>query len=64
MVTYQKFTKLAFEVAQSQGMQSTRENTTDLVSIVAEIWNERKAELMVATDAEARIILEQELSVA
>lgn len=64
MVSYQKFTALAFEVAKRRGMNTSRENNNQLISVTAEIWNERKDELETATISEARSVLEREISVS
>lgn len=63
MVSYQKWTALAFEAARSKGMQSSQENSQDLVSVLAEVWRDRKDELSTATVAEARDIAESEIHV-
>lgn len=63
MVTYQKWTSVAFAVAQSKGMESSQENSADLVSLAATIWQDRKAELSTATESEARSIAVQEISI-
>jgi hypothetical protein len=64
MVSYQTWTAVAFDVAQSKGMQNSQENSANLVSLAAEIWQERKAELSTATRAEAERVAEQELNVS
>lgn len=63
MVSYQKWTQIAFEIARSKGMASSQETSQDLVSVAAEIWNERKVELSAATVAEAEEIAEEEIHV-
>lgn len=63
MVSYQKWTSVAFEVARSKGMQSSQENSQDLVSVLAAVWRDRKDELSTATVAEARNIAESEIHV-
>lgn len=63
MVSYQKWTSVAFEVAKSKGMESSRENSQQLISIVAEIWREQGEELKTATVAEARTVASRELQV-
>lgn len=63
MVTYQRWTSIAFEVARQQGMETTRSNSQDLVSILADVWNDRKEELSAATVQEARSIAQSEISV-
>jgi len=64
MVTYQAWTSTVFEVAKQDGAQF--ENISDgssVVSIAAEVWQERKGELKTATAAEARDIARQEIQV-
>jgi len=63
MVSYQKWTAVAFEAARSKGMHSSQENSQDLVSVLAEVWRERKQELSTATVAEARAIADEEIHV-
>lgn len=64
MVSYQKWTQIAFEVARSKGMVSSQENSQDLISVAADIWQERKDELSACTVANARQIAESEIAVA
>lgn len=63
MVSYQKWTAIAFEAARSKGMRSSQENSQDLVSVLAAVWRERKGELSTATVAEARAIADEEIHV-
>lgn len=63
MVTYQKFTSIAFDVAESKGMTSSQENSAELVSVVADIWQDRKDELQTATEGEAKRIAREEIQV-
>ena len=63
MVSYQRWTAVAFEVAKSKGMQSSQENSQNLVSVVADVWNERKSDLATATVQEARQVAENEIEV-
>lgn len=65
MVSYQRWTSLAFETAKAQGYDtSTAEKNAEAVSEFADVWNRRKAELSTATVSEAREIAEQEISVS
>lgn len=63
MVTYQRWTAIAFSEARSQGMESSQENSQELISVVADVWNDRKDELKTATIAEAEKIAAEEISV-
>lgn len=63
MVSYQKWTAVAFEAARSKGMRSSQENSQDLISLAAQVWNRRKAELSTATVAEARAVADEEIHV-
>lgn len=63
MVSYQRWTAVAFEVARSKGMRSSQENSQALISLVADVWNRRKAELQTATIAEAQAIAREEVHV-
>lgn len=63
MVSYQRFTSIAFDVAKSQGMRTSQKNSQDLISVVSDIWNENKKQLQAATIAEAEQIAEREIQV-
>lgn len=60
-VKYQDFTGIAFEVAQSKGFESSFESSQTLLSVVGEIWRERKDQI--ATRSDAIAVLEAELVV-
>lgn len=68
MVSYQRWTSICYEVARQKGAQlegpGTQGENQALVSLIAEIWNERKPEISTATVAEARRIAEAEVVVA
>lgn len=64
MVSYQRWTQIAFETAEEQGMRSSQENSQALISVAADVWNDRKGELQSATIAQARNVAEEEISVA
>lgn len=63
MVSYQKWTEIAFEVAQSRGLESSQDAAAELISVAARIWNSRKQQLETATVAEARQIASDEIQV-
>jgi len=63
MVSYQRFTALAFEVAKEKGMETSQENSQELIQIVAEEWNDNKQRLSTATNAEARKMLRAAIQV-
>lgn len=67
MVSYQRFTSICYEVARQKGAslegEGTQQENRDLVSVIADIWNDRKDELAAATIAEARKIARQEIEV-
>lgn len=64
MVSYQKWTAIAFEVARSRGMQSSQENSQQLIgAVVAPVWRERRDFLRTATVAEARRVAEDEIAI-
>lgn len=63
MVTYQKWTQIAFETARQKGMASSQENSQDLVSVLAAVWRDRKSELSASTVAEAERIASEEIHV-
>lgn len=68
MVTYQRWTSVCYEVARQKGATlegpGTQEENRTLISVIAEIWNERKQELETATLAEARTVARQEITVS
>lgn len=67
MVTYQKWTSIAYDVAKAKGANlegtGTQSTNQSLVSLIAEVWNDRKDELSTATVSEAQAIAQQEISV-
>lgn len=63
MVSYQRWTSIAFDEARRQGMQSSQENSQDLISVVADVWNDRKEELDSATIGEATEIARSEITI-
>jgi hypothetical protein len=68
MVSYQRWTSVAYEVAKSKGANlegtGTQTNNQDLIRVISEVWNDRKGELSTATVAEARDIARQEVTVS
>lgn len=68
MVSYQRWTSVCYEVARQKGATlegpGTQDENRALVSVIAEIWNERKDELSTATVSEARNIARQEVEVS
>lgn len=64
MVSYQRWTQIAFAEADRQGMRSSQENSQSLISVAAEVWRDRKQELQAATIAEAESIARNEINVA
>lgn len=63
MVTYQKWTQVAFNVARRKGMETSQEQSQSLISVAAEVWRERKSELSAATQSEAERIADEEITV-
>ena len=65
MVSYQKWTAVCYETALEKGAslegKGTQANNQALISTISDIWNDRKATLSVATEAEAKRIAEEEL---
>jgi len=68
MVSYQRWTSIAYDVAKAKGAQlegsGTQQTNQNLVSVIAEVWNERKSEISTATVAEAKSIARNEISVS
>lgn len=67
MVSYQRWTSIAYEVARQKGATlegpGTQDENQALVSLIAEVWNERKDEISTSTVAEARNVARQEIEV-
>lgn len=64
MVSYQAWTSIVFDVAQSEGASfGNIRDGQNVVGVSSEIWNERKADLMTATESEARKIARNEIAV-
>lgn len=61
MVSYQRWTSICFEVAQSKGMQSTQKNNRELISFAADLWRREKPTLNAATVAEATNIAQNQI---
>lgn len=68
MVSYQRWTSICYDVARSKGAEldgsGTQSNNQDLVSVIAEVWNERKEEISTATVSEAETIARNEVNVS
>lgn len=68
MVSYQRWTSVCYEVARSKGArlegQGTQQENQALISLIAEVWNERKDELSTATVSEARSVAQTEIQVS
>jgi hypothetical protein len=64
MVDYSKWISIVRTEAASQGAElSDFEENSNIVSVGAEIWNDRKQELKNATGREAENIAQEEISV-
>lgn len=64
MVSYQAWTSTVFEVAKADGARiEDISDGSNVVSVAAEVWQDRKEELRTATAAEARDIAQQEIRV-
>lgn len=63
MVSYQAWTSILFDVVKTSGVEMSRETASDTVSVGAEIWQDRKADLQSATRQEARRIAGEEINV-
>lgn len=68
MVSYQRWTSICYEVAREKGAQlsgeGTQQENQNLVSVIAEIWNDRKETLNTATVTEAKELAQREISVS
>lgn len=64
MVSYQRWTSIAFEVAREKGAQfDSLSSSSDGIQVFADIWNDRKDELSAASVQEARQVAREEISV-
>jgi hypothetical protein len=68
MVSYQTWTSIGHDVAKSKGAvltgSGTQRTNQELISVLADVWQDRKEELSTATRSEARAIAEEEVNVA
>lgn len=68
MVSYQRWTSICYEVARQKGASLEGSGTQDenqaLISLIAEVWNDRKDEISSSTVAESRRIAQAEITVA
>jgi hypothetical protein len=65
MVEYRQWVSVTFEVAKSKGADTSRpENNAAILSLAAEIWQDRKNELRSMNENSARGIAEQEVVVS
>lgn len=79
MVTYQEWTQVAFEVARRKGLRTSgpggqktlsggrsftgNEPQAQLIKVVSQVWNDRKAELANASRTAARTVADEEIQV-
>jgi len=67
MVSYQTWTAIAYQEAVRKGAELEGEGTArsnrELLSIIAEVWQDRKDELSTMTRTEAREVADNEISV-
>lgn len=65
MVQYHEFVRLVRREASRQGADlSDFEENSDVISVAADIWNDRKEELQNASEREAAAVAEEEVTVA
>lgn len=80
MVEYQTWTQIAFDVAKSRGFDPaqpggqrtlaggrsfTRNNpNAEAIQVIADIWQDRKQELLAASEQEARGIARDEVTIS
>lgn len=67
MVSYQTFVGLAFDKAEAQGVRYSSDGSgspeaRELMSILGDVWSDRKQELKQATEAQAGSILDEEVA--
>jgi hypothetical protein len=67
MVSYQRTVELAFDMAEEQGLRYSSDGSgspeaRELMSVVSEVWQDRKRDLKQATISQARSILEDEVA--
>lgn len=63
MVTYTDWISVAFDVAQSKGLESSFGDNAQVVATAADIWNDRKPELRNANKSTAKQIADEEIQV-
>jgi hypothetical protein len=66
MVRYSTWTSIAFDVAKSKGATFTGNPPTaaaDIISVAAEVWRENPERYKQLTEAQAREVLDQEITV-
>lgn len=62
MVSYQKWTSIAFEVSKEKGAQiEDISDGSNVVSVAADIWRDRREELSTSTVSEAKDVARQEI---
>lgn len=64
MVSYNEWVGIVFDVADSKGAENSFEKNASTLSVAADIWADRKAEIRPASESTARAIAEDEIAVA
>lgn len=64
MVSYERWIQAVFDSVKARGMTVTFENSSDVVTAGAQVWNVRKDEIQSATVSEAETIAEETISIS
>lgn len=64
MVSYEQWVSIARSVADRKGARLDEfEKNSELISLAADIWNDRKQELQNASKSQAKNVADEEISV-
>lgn len=65
MVEYRQWVSVVFEVSKAKGLNTSKtENNAQVLSVAAEIWQERKNELRNASKSTAKAVADEEVSIS
>lgn len=63
MVTYSNWVSICFETARRKGFEASFEDNASVISVAAEVWNDRKQQLASASKSTAKSIADDEIHV-
>lgn len=64
MVEYHEWVSIVFAEAKAQGFEASFDENNTVVTVAADVWNDRSAELKTASGSQARKIAGQEVTVS